>query len=118
MRRPCREFLQPLVSDSEMQGPVGLELARNVVTVDEVAHEVGTVTEQFQQTLSVLRSQFLRKIVRHDPHAGIDQTDIPPGSPEAELLSLQKHNIGPGLGKMQGGGQPCVSAADDHDLSE
>ncbi len=100
-----------------MQRAVRLEFAGNCVLFDQLSNQVGPVAQKLERALAIMLAEFLRKILRHDPHAGIDQADIAPGAAKSDFGCLQQHDIGAALGQMQCGGEAGIPPADNHHVS-
>jgi len=71
------------------------------------------IAQQFEKTLTVIATEHIAKDVRHHPHAGIDQADVPAGPAKADLHRLEQRDIGACLGEMERGRQTGIPAADD-----
>jgi hypothetical protein len=116
LRRAILDLLQPIRANRAMQRAVPFEFAGNLMFVDQLHDELRRIAEQIEQTFAMHRAEHTGQIVRHHPHAGIDQSDIAPRAAEADFLRLQQHHLRPGFGKMQGGREAGVTAADDDDV--
>jgi hypothetical protein len=114
LARALLQFPQSLVTNSAVKRAVGFELAGDGVLLDQFADEVGAVAEQVERPLAVEIAEFFRKIVGHDPHAGINQPDIAAGTAKADLGGLEENHVDTAFRQMQGRGETGVTAADDH----
>ena len=62
------------------------------------------------------RTKHAGNIIRHDPHATIDQADISSSAAKTDLDGLQKGDRLTGLCQMEGSGKAGISATDDYNV--
>ena len=110
------DFGHALRADRAVKRADALDLARDRVPRHEVEDRRRRMAEKVEQPRPIGLAQDLRQGIRHDPHPGIDESDIAPRAAEADLDALEHHDLGAAFRQMQGRRQAREATADDHDI--
>jgi len=96
-----------------MQRPGMLDLAFDAMTFDEIEHKLRRVAQESEKTLAVIAAEHVGKHIRHHPHAGIDQTDVPAGPAKADLNRFKQCDVGARLREMERRRETGIATADN-----
>ena len=106
LERPAAQCNEPLRTGSQ-----------SIAYLSIVFHtSAGPAAEQGQHPLAVVRAERLLDILRHEPHAGVDEPGVASRGAEADLDRLEGDDLRPRLGEPQRRREPGIAAADDRDV--
>ncbi|MNG12461.1 hypothetical protein D3C84_960740 [compost metagenome] len=95
-----------------MQGAFAAQLAIDVVTVDQGEHQRRRGAQGPVEPLADLAAEAGLDLVRRNPHAGVDQSDIAPGTAVAGAVSFEQAHALAGFQQVQGGGEAGETGPD------
>ena len=100
-----------------MQRAVAHQFAVDAVLVDQRVNFRRAASKQVEKPLAILGAEPFDDVVGREPHASVDQADVPSCASEADLDRLERHDLRPGFSQMERGREPGIAAADDRDVS-
>ncbi len=99
-----------------MQRAVPHGLAVHGFGADEIKDFLRRLAQQAQQAFAHIRAKRRDELFGHDPHAGIDQTDIATGTTIADLDCLGDGDALPRAGQMQRRREARITRTDDRHI--
>ncbi len=84
--------------------------------LNQFKHQLRRISKNVEQTIAVLLAQHTWQIIRHDPHACIDQTDIATRAAIADFDPFQHDCFRALFRKIQRRRKAGKSAADNHHI--
>ncbi|MCY1365173.1 hypothetical protein D9M69_520080 [compost metagenome] len=110
------KFLETVLANGTMQRSLLFNFASNLVFFDQFKNQLRRITENVEQTVAVLLAQNTRQIVRHDPHARIDQTNITARTAIADFDTFQHDCFRALFREMQRSGKPGETTTNNHHI--
>ncbi len=110
------KFLETLLANSAMQRTLLFNFAGNLVFLDDFKNQLRRIAEHIEQTVAILLTKHARQIIRHDPHARIDEAHIAARAAVADFNAFQHDGVGAFFSQMQSRRKAGKSAAHNHHI--